>query len=282
MKRVMMALAALQPAGRLRRRSAARARSRRRRPSASAISVLTSEASIEVDPALADMPVTVPAGAGQCRLAAAGRQCRPSRWAMSRSARSLARPGRVEHRRGQQQPRAARRRAGGRRRPHLCGRYQAVRARLQHVTADWRARSWQDAGRQSRRRITSDAAPVRRRRQLSTMAASMRPTASATSPRSTPRPARRSGRSGPAGRCAARRPSPTTMSMWSARTTSCSRSTPPTATIRWQAAGLARAGRRVRRRRARRRAGHGGRRLLVGRAHRLSLREWPRRSGRTC
>ena len=86
-----------------------------------------------------------------------------------------------------------------------------------------------------------------------------------------------------AGRTAARRAdaSPTAASMCSARTTSSSRSRKPTArpTGRQPASletpgvfGVRLAGGRP---------GHGGRRLLVGRAQRLSLRERPRRCGRT-
>ena len=50
------------------------------------VPVLGTESQVEVDPLLADMPVTVPGPVANPRLGAAGRQCRPSRWSMSRSA----------------------------------------------------------------------------------------------------------------------------------------------------------------------------------------------------
>ena len=63
----------------------------------------------------------------------------------------------------------------------------------------------------------------------------------------------------------------------SARTISCSRSTRPTAALRWTGAGALEIAGVFGSRVAGRRAGHGRRRLLVGRAQRLSLREWPGR-----
>ena len=59
----------------------------------------------------------------------------------------------------------------------------------------------------------NNASHLRRRRRLSTAAGSTPPTASAMSPRSTRATARRCGRSGRAARCAASRRSPTAPSM---------------------------------------------------------------------
>ena len=143
----------------------------------------------------------------QRRLGAARRQCRPSRWPMSRSAPR--RPGRGASASARGSSPAARLAAE----PVVAdGRVYTIDTRGDgpRVQRRQRRRSLGDPG---ARRERAERDPVRRRRQLRQWPASTPPTAPAMPPRSTPPPARRSGGASRAARCAAPRPSPTAASM---------------------------------------------------------------------
>ena len=157
------------------------------------IPVLGTDATVEADPTLADVPVTIPGARRQCRLAAARRQpvqvdrpCRARRrrpaqaWSVSIGAGDSA-AGRLAA-----EPVVA------------DGRIYTIdtMARVRAFAADTGATIWehQVRGAHSQRETL-----YWRRRQPMTAAGSMSPTAPATSPRSTRRPATRSGSSSPGG-----------------------------------------------------------------------------------
>ena len=234
------------------------------------IPVLGTEGQVEVDPALADVPVTVPGPFVNTDWAQPGGNASKSVGHVALG--DIAEPGlERQHRLGQQRPGAARRRAGRRRRPGLHDRHAGDGARLQR--RQWRP----DLVDPGPRREFAERDPVRRRRQLRQWPG-LRHQRRRRCRRARRGDRRRScGWSSRAGRCAARRPSPTTMSMSISQDSSALRAQRRQRRDALDRRRRVRAGRRVRHRRARLRAKHGGRRLLVGRAHRLSLRERPGR-----
>jgi hypothetical protein len=226
-------------------------------------------------------PITLPPRDANAGLGAARRQCRPSRWAISRSAPRSAAPG---------WPRSARAAKAGRawpprrwsRRPGLHDRHAGRGARLR---------------RQDRRpglaRGVGD--PEDRRGGISWLngestgahgscsaAASASTTAASTPPAALGDAAALDAATGaliwrvrPA--AAARRADHRQRQcLCDEPGQSAVRAQPADGKVRWNGSGTSRPP-ACSARRARRRAGHGGRRLLLGRADRLPLREWPRR-----
>ena len=270
MKRIVIALAA--SACSAAAASSADGAARPRRPSAQRIPVLGTEATIEVDPALADdrrspcrrrspMPIgrspaaTPSKSMGHVALGDAPAQA----WSVSIG------DGQQRRRRGSPPSRWSPT-AGSTR----STRWRRVRAFNAETGAH-------DLGAPGARREQRRARPCSAAASASTMAGSMRPTAPAMPPRSTRRPAAIVWMVKPGGPL---RGAPTIANDNVYVLSQDNQLYALNAAERRDALDrrrLVRAGRRVRQRRAGLRPEHGRRRLLVGRAHRLSLRERPGR-----